>query len=137
MTYLNVLKSYGFNSTHVYPWILFEPVDTFMNGNTHGVQPGNLILPWARSNQPGCAQGGNRFDLDRWDPAFFDRLRDFATRAAERGIVVEICFFNAQYADTWPISPLFHSRPWNRRELGTPASITHGRDVRDPAGSMR
>jgi hypothetical protein len=28
-------------------------------------------------------------------------------QAAERGIVVEICFFNAQYKDTWPICPLY------------------------------
>ena len=23
--------------------------------------------------------------------------------------MVEVCFFNAQYNDTWPISPLFHT----------------------------
>ena len=36
------------------------------------------------------------------------RLKDFITKAGERGIVVEICFFNAQYSDTWPISPLYY-----------------------------
>ena len=107
--YLDALKSYGLNYTRIYPGFLFEPVDKFHKGNTLGVKPDNLILPWARSDQPGYAQGGNRFDLDKWDTDFFERLRDFVNQAASRGIVVEVCFFNAQYKDTWPISPLFHT----------------------------
>jgi len=51
---------------------------------------------------------GNKFDLDKWDPEYFKRLKDFITWAGERGIVVEICFFNSQYSDTWPISPLYY-----------------------------
>jgi hypothetical protein len=106
--YLDALKAYGLNYTRIYPGFLFEPVDKFHKGNTLGVKPDNLILPWARSDQPGYAQGGNRFDLDKLDTAFFERLRDFVNKAAARGIVVEVCFFNAQYKDTWVISPLFH-----------------------------
>jgi hypothetical protein len=34
-------------------------------------------------------------------------LTDFVAQAAKRGIVVEICFYNAQYSDTWPMSPLY------------------------------
>ena len=100
--------SVPFNYTRIYPGFLFEPVDKFIKGNTLGVKPQSLILPWARSDQPGYAQGGNRFDLDKWDEAFFKRLKDFVTQAADRGIVVEVCFFNARYNDTWPISPLSH-----------------------------
>ena len=48
------------------------------------------------------------FDLDKWNPEFFTRLKDFISKAAERGIVVEICFYNAQYGDTWPMSPLYY-----------------------------
>jgi hypothetical protein len=107
--YLDALKSYGLNYTRIYPGFLFEPVDKFHKGNTLGVKPQSLILPWARGNQPGYSQCGNRFDLDTWDTAFFDRLRDFVKQADVRGIVVEVCFFNAQYKDTWPISPLFHT----------------------------
>jgi hypothetical protein len=65
-------------------------------------------VPWARSDAPGYNFCGNKFDLDRWDPAYFDRLRDFIAKAGERGVVVEIAFFNAQYSDTWPISPLYY-----------------------------
>jgi len=116
VAYLDALKSYGLNYTRIYPGFLFEPVDKFIKHNTLGPKPEGLILPWARSQQPGYVLGGNRFDLDRWDPAYFRRLKDFIKQAARRGVVVEICFFNAQYNDTWPISPLFH--PNNAQGVG-------------------
>ncbi len=80
----------------------------FMPGNTLGVKPAKLILPWARSNQPGYLLSGNKFDLDQWNSAYFERLKDFIAEAAKRGIVVEVCMFNSQYADTWPLSPLYY-----------------------------
>ena len=105
--YLDALHSYGLNYTRIYPGALFEPVDKFIAGNTLGVKPEKLVLPWARSKSPGYCLGGNLFDLDKWNKAYFDRLRDFIEKASERGIVIEICFFNCQYEDTWPISPLY------------------------------
>jgi hypothetical protein len=106
--YLDALKSFGLNYTRIYPGFLFEPKDKFIKGNTLGVKPEELILPWARSNKPGYTPGGDLFDLDRWDPDYFSRLKDFVGKASNRGIVVEICFYNAQYDDTWPISPLYY-----------------------------
>jgi len=108
VAYLDALKSYGLNYTRIYPGALFEPMGKFGKGNTLGPKPASLIVPWARSNVPGYLLGGNKFDLDQWDPEYFNRLKDFLAKAAERGIVVEICFFNAQYSDTWPISPLYY-----------------------------
>ena len=104
--YLDALKTYGLNYTRIYPGVLFEPVGKFMPGNTLGPRPRSLILPWARSGEPGYMLGGNKFDLDKWDPEYFERLRDFLAKAAERDIVVEICLFNSQYSDTWPLSAL-------------------------------
>lgn len=106
--YLDALKSYGLNYTRIYPGALFEPKDKFIKGNTLGVVPGNMILPWARSNTPGYPSGGTLFDLDRWDSDYFLRLKDFISKASDRGVVVEICFYNAQYDDTWPISPMYY-----------------------------
>jgi hypothetical protein len=108
VTYFDALKAYGMNYTRIYPGYLFEPMGKFMKGNTLGAKPSHLILPWARSNIPGYALGGNLFDLDHWNPEFFKRLRDFVAKAGERGIVVEICFYNAEYSDTWPMSPLYY-----------------------------
>jgi hypothetical protein len=108
IAYFDALKAYGMNYTRIYPGFLFEPMGKFMKGNTLGPKPSSLILPWARSSKPGYPLGGNLFDLDKWNPAFFKRLKDFIAKAAERGIVVEIAFYNAQYGDTWPMSPLYY-----------------------------
>ena len=86
--YLDALKSYGLNYTRIYPGALFEPVDKFIKGNTLGVYPANLVLPWARSLSPGYCLGGNLFDLNKWNTEYFERLRDFIRKASDRGIVV-------------------------------------------------
>ena len=104
--YLDALKAYGLNYTRIYPGMLFEPTDKYITGNTLGPKPRSLILPWARSDQPGYLTCGNKFDLDKWDPEYFARLRDFVAKAAERDVVVEVCLFNSQYSDTWPICAL-------------------------------
>ncbi len=108
IAHFDALKSYGLSYTRIYPGAMFEPQGKFLSGNTLGPKPWSLIVPWARSNVPGYLFCGNKFDLDRWDPAYFARLKNFITKADERGIVVEICFFNCQYSDTWPISPLYY-----------------------------
>ena len=102
------MQKYGLNYTRIYPGYLFEPMGKFLPGNTLGAKPSRLILPWARSDQPGYLLSGNKFDLDRWDPQYFARLKDFIAQAGKRGIVIEICLFNAQYSDTWPLSPLYY-----------------------------
>jgi tetratricopeptide (TPR) repeat protein len=108
VAYLDALHAYGLNYTRIYPGYLIEPRNKFIAGNTLAPTPDGLILPWARSDKSGYRLGGNLFDLDHWDPAFFARLKDFVAKAAERGVVVEVCLFNAQYKDTWPLSPLSH-----------------------------
>ena len=61
------------NLTRIYPGAMFEPAGKFMAGNTLGPKPDRLVVPWARSGTPGYRLGGNRFDLERWDPAYFQR----------------------------------------------------------------
>jgi len=56
---------------------------------------------------PGYANGGNKFDLTKWDPAYFERLRDFVGEAGKRGIVVEMVLFCPFYKDQmWRLSPM-------------------------------
>ena len=80
VAYLDALKTYGLNYTRIYPGYMIEPNNKYIKGNTLGPTPDGIILPWARSDKPGYRQGGNLFDLDRWDPAFFARLKDFIAR---------------------------------------------------------
>ena len=105
--YLDALKSHGLNYTRIYPAAFIEPEGTFHPENTLAPKSEDLIQPWARSQTPGYRSGGNRFDLDRWDPEYFRRLKDFLAQADARGIVVEVCFFNAQNKGSWPMSPLY------------------------------
>lgn len=106
--YLDKLKSYGMNYTRIWPGAVLEMVDEFEKGNPMGPKPRRTIVPWARSNEPGYIYGGNKFDLDNWNPEFFARLKDLIVKASERGIVVEVCFFNSQYTHRWPLSPLYY-----------------------------
>ena len=107
VAYFDTLKAYGLNYTRIYPGALFEPLGKFQPGNTLGPRPRSLILPWARSTEPGYVLCGNKFDLNKWDPEYFARLRSFIAQAGARDIVVEVCLFNSEYSDTWPISPLY------------------------------
>ncbi|HXY41589.1 MAG TPA: DUF4038 domain-containing protein, partial [Vicinamibacteria bacterium] len=113
--FLDALAASGMNLTRIYPGGMFEATDKYVVGNPLGPLPGRQILPWARSNQdgahPGLAQAGQasyKYDLDRWNPAYFERLRDFVEQASRRGIVVEVAFFNGMYADSWPLMAFHH-----------------------------
>jgi hypothetical protein len=106
--YIDWLSAYGLNYTRIYPGYLTEPPDKWIRGNSLGLREDEIILPWKRSSEPGYAMGGNKFDLTQWNKDFFARLRDFIQTAAKKDIVVEICFYNAQYEDCWPICPLYY-----------------------------
>ena len=103
--YFDALAAYGLNYTRIYPGGFVEYAGKWMPEDNMAPGP-DLIVPWARSEVPGYKNGGNKFDLDKWDPAYFSRLRDFLDAAEKRGIIVEICFFNCQFEDYWPNSPL-------------------------------
>ena len=75
--------------------------------NTLAPARGRLLAPWARSQTPGDAGYGNKFDLGRWDEAYFRRLKDFLTAAGRRGVVVELVLFCPFYEDPmWNLSPM-------------------------------
>ena len=103
--YFDKLAAYGLNYTRIYPGAFVECAGRWLPEDN--MAPGaDLIVPWARSDTPGYHGGGSKFDLDRWDPEYFIRLRDFIEQAERRGIIVEICFFNCMYDEFWPYSPM-------------------------------
>ena len=106
--YLQTLESLGFNLTRTFSGAYCEPFGAFsIENNTLAPKEGQLICPWARSDEPGYANGGNKFDLTRWDPAYFERLRDFVGEAGKRGVVVELVLFCPFYEDAmWKLSPM-------------------------------
>ena len=50
-------------------------------------------LPWARTGPGNATDGKPRFDLSKFDPAYFDRLRSRVKLAGERGIYVSVMLF--------------------------------------------
>ncbi|UCE47234.1 MAG: hypothetical protein JSW47_16720, partial [Phycisphaerales bacterium] len=106
--YLKTLESLGFNLTRTFSGAYCEPIGAFkIQDNTLAPAENRLICPWARSDQEGYANGGNRFDLTRWDAAYFKRLRDFVSEAAKRSVVVELVLFCPFYKDDmWKLSPM-------------------------------
>lgn len=108
ITYLDELKSHGLNLTRTFSGVYCEVPGNFkIKGNTLAPAQGRFITPWPRSDQPGYAGGGNKFDLGRWDNAYFERLKRFIDAAGERGIVVELVLFCPFYEDSmWAHSPM-------------------------------
>ncbi|MDQ3812348.1 MAG: hypothetical protein M3347_00185 [Armatimonadota bacterium] len=106
--YLDELKAKGLNLTRTFSGTYREVPGNFgIQGNTLAPAPQRFICPWARSDTPGYAQGGNKFDLTRWDDAYFARLKDFVREAGARGIVVELVLFCPLYEDSmWNASPM-------------------------------
>lgn len=108
LKYLDELKAHRFNLTRTFSGVYCEDPSAFnITRNTLAPAEGKLLSPWARSNTPGYASGGNKFDLTKWDDAYFKRLKTFLNEAGERGIVVEFVLFCPFYQDTmWKLSPM-------------------------------
>jgi hypothetical protein len=118
--YLDTLKGDGLNFTRIFGGSYVEvPGTSFgIKHNTLAPAPGRALLPWVRSSEPGYAGGGNRFDLDKWDPGYFRRLHDFLSEAEQRGIVVEISLFSSQYGEPqWKLSPFNAANNVNHTDI--------------------
>ena len=106
--YLDELQARAFNLTRTFSGVYREVPGSFrIKDNTLAPAPDRYIAPWRRSNTPGAADGGAKFDLDAWNEGYFSRLEDFCTHAAQRGIVIEFVLFCPFYEDSmWNVSPL-------------------------------
>lgn len=106
--YLDALQRDGLNLTRTFSGAYVEPEGAFkIAQNTLAPAPHRFICPWARSDTPGYANGGNKFDLNRWDAAYFKRLQDFVAQASRRGVVVEMNLFCPFYDEAqWKLSPM-------------------------------
>ncbi|MHB1309586.1 MAG: hypothetical protein ACYC23_21140, partial [Limisphaerales bacterium] len=91
--YLGFLTGHGHNFIRLWAWDS-TVWDTRANEGLgkdfiHHVGP----LPWLRTG-PGLALDGKpRFDLTRFDPAYFERLRRRVAKAGQRGIYVSVMLF--------------------------------------------
>lgn len=106
--YLGELETRRLNLTRIFSGVYCEDTKAFgITRNTLAPTEGKLTCPWARSETPGYAGGGTKFDLTKWDDVYFKRLKAFMTRAGQRGIVVEFVLFCPFYEDSmWKLSPM-------------------------------
>ncbi|MBC8004560.1 MAG: hypothetical protein H7X84_03715 [Verrucomicrobia bacterium] len=99
--YLKTLEKDGLNLTRTMTGAYFEPPGAFnIASNTMGPDPQKYLCPWKR------ASDGIRFDLNQWNEAYFERLKDFIGQAQKHGVIVELALFCPFYEDTqWVLSP--------------------------------
>jgi hypothetical protein len=111
ITYLDALHAQGLNDTRIFTGSYIEgekDIKWMGYNNTLAPRPNRLIVPWQRSNISGYYGGGNKFDLEKWDENYFQRLKDLMTQAQARGIIIEVTLFGNQYSDSiWIKSPLY------------------------------
>jgi hypothetical protein len=105
--YLETLAADGLNCTRTFSGAYVEPQGAF-NIARNTLAPGRdkFITPWARSSSPGYPNGGNKFDLSKWDQKYFARLKDFLAEADKSGVIVEMNLFCPFYEESqWKLSP--------------------------------
>src|SRR5207302_2496348 len=88
--YLDELKACGLNLTRTFSGTYREIPGSFkIRDNTLApLSAERFACPWVRSEMPGAGDGGAKFDLARWNEAYFRRLKEFVAAAGRRGIVV-------------------------------------------------
>ena len=106
-TYLNTLHAEGMNYTRLFTGSYVEVPGSFgIGNNTLAPAVGKYIAPWRRVEEAGEFEGEGKFDLDSWNPTYFDRFHSFMKLAESLGIVVEVTFFSSNYQDmNWERNP--------------------------------
>jgi hypothetical protein len=67
----------------------------------------DYLSPFVRSGPGKALDGEPLYDLDHWNPEYFDRLHHFLDAASKHGIVVELTIFSNTYSkDVWALNPL-------------------------------
>ena len=98
--YLDTLHRDGLNLTRTFSGTYREvPGDFAIASNTLAPARGRFLAPWLEVN--------GKFDLTKFNPAYFARLKDFVRYAARTGVIVEFDLFCPLYEDSmWGVSPM-------------------------------
>jgi hypothetical protein len=106
--YLDELHARGFNLTRTFCGSYREVPGSFgIIDNTLAPARGDFVCPWARSDVAGATGGGHKFDLEKWNPTYFSRLKGHLLFASKRDIVVELGLFCTLYDDKlWNANPM-------------------------------
>ena len=107
--YLDLLQEHGVNYIRLWRWEMpkyrypskmYPSNEAYRHCTPH---------PWQRTGQGEARDGKPKFDLSRFDPGYFDRLRERVARAGEHGIYVSVMLFEGhcvQFAEEgWEFHP--------------------------------
>jgi len=87
--YLQFLRDHGHNFIRLWRWEQFK--SQAAGGGFHLCM---TPQPWPRTGPGTAADGKPKFDLARFDPAYFERLRDRVVAAGRQDIYVAVMFFD-------------------------------------------
>ena len=135
--YLDTLAADGMNYTRVFSGAYVEPAGRVQDRAQHAgaAARAGSSRPGRAAASPGHPDGGNKFDLSRWDDAYFARLKDFVAHAAARNIVVELTLFCPMYEEVqWSLSPMNAANNVNGVGDGRPQRGLHARQGSGAAG---
>ncbi|MFQ6041714.1 MAG: DUF6298 domain-containing protein, partial [Candidatus Poribacteria bacterium] len=109
--YLREMQRTGQNMTRVFTFYREKPDSIPGPGAMNTLAPTSQasVMPWERVSGHGKATDGlDKFDLNRWNKIYFERLKDFVTKCAAYGVVCEITLFcnpyDQQKYDLFPCS---------------------------------
>jgi hypothetical protein len=87
--YLTFLKEHNHNFIRLWRWEQFK--SQAAGGSFHLCM---TPQPWPRTSARLAKDGKPKFDLDSFDPAYFERLRERVVAAGEQGIYVGVMLFD-------------------------------------------
>ena len=104
--YLRDAAANGMTLTRLFT--LFRELQTPINpASTCKPASPDYLAPYARTGPGFALDGEPRFDLDRDDPEFYERLHRFIGLADDLGVVVEVVLLSNTYGDpVWRLNPL-------------------------------
>ncbi|MBN2410726.1 hypothetical protein JXQ31_03470 [candidate division KSB1 bacterium] len=92
VNYIHWMKKYNHNFIRLWAWELMN-WDTRGNRETEAKDHYVAPHPWARTGPGNALDGKPKFDLEKWDPEYFDRLKYRVKYAADNGIYVSVMLF--------------------------------------------
>lgn len=117
--YLDFLEEHGHNFIRLWRWEHFR--SQAAGGGFHLCM---TPQPWPRTGPGTAVDGKPRFDLSRFDEAYFERLRERAAAAAERGIYVAVMLFDGWGLHLGPPPDNVEGHPFHAANNGNGIAIT-------------